>query len=703
MKRTVCFIMTAALCISALFQTAYAQTISETFFEQNFDSSPSGITQANFKMIERPADGSDTYADFVSGTTENGALMSDISSADKAEIKFGQSFTGTFSLEADFRLEGRAYTASSGQVKFFDAFSAKNKNIFMITSGTNDNDGYAFRPVYCSADGKLQTGSAGGKLMYKKWYHLKVSVTTDTDEQSGTVAFYIDGEKLCEGYSRAGYAQGNLDSLAKVNFYQAADGAYPFIIDNVKITMEREASSDTSVSSTLFTFTENEAEVFSGATVMDLLSDVSNRNGAAIAVTDKSGSQKTSGALSEGDILKVTAEDGTVKNYAVTFGMEKPFSYRQSFNENADGITLNGFAITDKNGAAYTPDGTKDGMLTSLLGSTNSAKIALDKTCGSESEISFSFCYEGYDGTNISNGNIKLADIKNSRNQTILLVTAGNPVAGGYQFRLGSTAYGKSADLKYGTWYTAKIVMHEKTAKIDAYLDGALVAEGLSAWQNASPVNAASVLTYSSVDTNTKHHYLDNITAVRKYTVSANAGSGGKLLKGTSAFSAEETLKEGTYSFTASADDGYAIDRIAVTQGENTVYPTANAYGSFDVTINADTEIAVTFKAAEAAGISKTELITGTRTVSGKEYKTYAVYASVTAPSEALSYGAVIENSEGKALKLSGEALSAMKNAGKFAILVYGEGLSGQTCTLMPYITTESGTINGAKTQEFTD
>ena len=284
-----------------------------------------------------------------------------------------------------------------------------------------------------------------------------------------------------------------------------------------------------------------------------------------------------------------------------------------------------------------------------------------------------------------------------------MLVTVGNPNSSGYQLRVGTTAYKTPALLNYGQWYNLKIQLHEKTAKFDVYLDGALVDEGLAAWLNASPVDARAIEVYSSVDTNTKYHYIDNVKATEKFTVKASASEGGKLIKSGTAAPSEEALKSGTYSYTAAANDGYAIDTITVTQGKNATYPTANASGSFDVTINEDTEIAVTFKTAETAGIAKTELITGTRTVGDKQYNTYAVYASVTGASGVTAYGAVLENSENVKMELSGGDVSGMQKIGKFAVLVYGDGLKGQTCTLTPYITTAEGTLSGAKTEEFTD
>ena len=703
MKRTVCFIMAIAMALSMVVSTAHAKTVTDTLFEQDFDDNLTGVTQAQFKTVARPADGSDTYTNYTPDGTKDGAFKSDITSTAKATVSFGEKFTGTFAFEADFRLEGRAYATNSGQVKFFDAFSSTGKNIFMITSGTCFSDGYSFRPVYTKEDGSLHVGQAGANLEYKKWYHLKVEITTDADADMGTMAFYIDGEKRCEGYSRNGKAFGNLNDLATIELYQAADGTFPFIVDNIKITKERAASSDNSVTSEEFSVSENEIGVWDGATVIDLLSGISYNNAATAKVTSAEGVEKTSGKLSDGDVLIITAEDETTKSYTVKLNIEKPYSYIQSFNENSEGVTLNGFEIVDKIGAAYTPDGTKDGVLRSILGSKNKARLLFDKTYGGESEISFDFCYEAFDGKNISNGNIKLADVKNGKDQTIMLVTVGNPTSSGYQLRVGTTAYKTPALLNYGQWYNLKIQLHEKTAKLDVYLDGALVDEGLAAWQNASPVTARAIEVYSSVDTNTKYHYIDNVKATEKFTVKTSASEGGKLIKGGTEAPSEEALKSGTYSYTAAADDGYAIDTITVTQGENVTYPTANASGSFDVTINEDTEIAVTFKTAETAGIAKTELITGTRTVGDKQYNTYAVYASVTGASGVTAYGAVLENSENVRMELSGGDVSGMQKIGKFAILVYGDGLKGQTCTLTPFITTADGTVSGDKTTEFTD
>ena len=702
MKRTVCFIMALALAFTMLISSAYAKTVTDTLFEQNFDSNLGGVTQEAFKTIERPADGSDTYTDYTPDGSKDGAFISDITSTSKAQVRLDEKFTGTFAFEADFRLEGKAYATNSGQVKFFDAFSSNGKNIFMITSGSCFSDGYDFRPVYTKADGSLHVGAAGEKLEYKKWYHLKVEITTDADADMGTMAFYIDGEKRCEGYSRNGKALGNLNDLVTIKFYQAAGGTFPFIVDNIKITKERAASSDNSVTSEEFSVSENEIGVWDGATVIDLLSGISYNNAATAKVTSAEGVEKTSGALAEGDILIITAEDDTTKNYTIKLNIDKPYSYCQSFNNNTDGVTLNGFEIVDKNGAAYTPDGTKDGVLRSILQSKNKARLLFDKTYGGESEISLDFCYEAFDGKNISNGNIKLADVKNGKDQTIMLVTVGNPTSSGYQLRVGTTAY-KTPALNYGQWYNLKIQLHEKTAKFDVYLDGALVDEGLTAWLNASPVDARAIEVYSSVDTNTKYHYIDNVKATEKFTVKASASEGGKLIKSGTAAPSEEALKSGTYSYTAAANDGYAIDTITVTQGENVTYPTANASGSFDVTINADTEISVTFKGTAETGVSTSHFIQGTRTVGEKTYNSYAVYATVSNAGAVTDYGAVLENSENVRMELSGGDVSGMQKIGKFAILVYGDGLKGQTCTLTPYITTAEGTLSGAKTQEFTD
>ena len=651
MKRTVCFIMALALAFTMLISSAYAKTVTDTLFEQNFDSNLNGVTQEAFKTIERPADGSDAYTDYTPDGSKDGAFISDITSTSKAQVRLDEKFTGTFAFEADFRLEGKAYATNSGQVKFFDAFSSTGKNIFMITSGTCFSDGYSFRPVYTKEDGSLHVGAAGEKLEYKKWYHLKVEITTDADADMGTMAFYIDGEKRCEGYSRAGKAFGNLNDLATIKFYQAAGGTFPFIVDNIKITKERAASSDNSVTSEEFSVSENEIGVWDGATVIELLSGISYNNAATAKVTSAEGVEKTSGALAEGDILIITAEDNTTKNYTIKLNIDKPYSYCQSFNYNTDGVTLNGFEIVDKNGAAYTPDGTKDGVLRSILRSKNKARLQFDKTYGGESEISLDFCYEAFDGKNISNGQIKLADVKNGKDQTIMLVTVGNPTSSGYQLRVGTTAY-KTPELNYGQWYNLKIQLHEKTAKFDVYLDGALVDKGLTAWLNASPVEARAIEVYSSADTNTKYHYIDNVKATEKFTVSTSSSAGGSLTKNGAAAPSAETVKSGTYSYTAVADSGYAIDKITVTQGENVTYPTTNASGSFDVIINADTEISVTFKGTAVTGVSTSQFIPGTRTVGEKTYNSYAVYATVSNAGEVTDYGAVLENSENVRMEL---------------------------------------------------
>ncbi|MDY6314115.1 MAG: S-layer homology domain-containing protein, partial [Clostridia bacterium] len=318
MKRTVCFIMALALAFTMLISSAYAKTVTDTLFEQNFDSNLNGVTQEAFKTIERPADGSDTYTAYTPNGSKDGAFISDITSTSVSHLRFGEKFTGKFAFEADFRLEGKAYTGSSGQVKFFDAYSSTGKNIFMITSGNCLDGGYGFRPVYTKEDGSLHVGHAGADLEYKKWYHLKVEITTDDDADMGTMAFYIDGEKRCEGYSRAGKALGNLNDLATIKFYQAAGGAFPFIIDNIKVYENpnvEDKTKDATVKSTVYSVGDDTISgVPSGTTVADFKAAISARKGAKLEVySDYDKKTLREGAVENGDTLEVTAPDGVTK------------------------------------------------------------------------------------------------------------------------------------------------------------------------------------------------------------------------------------------------------------------------------------------------------------------------------------------------------------------------------------------------------
>ena len=183
MKKLLSLIMTIAISLSMLVSTAYANaTVTDTLFEQNFDSNVTGVTVSDFTIIERPADNSEVYTAYTPDGTKNGALMSDKTKTTKSTVMSAQSFTGSFSLEADFRLEGVAYASSSGQIKFLDAFSSAGVELFMFSSGNCYSGGYTIRPVYKDSSGTLKTVSYkvnGEYLSYKTWHHLKVDIITD--------------------------------------------------------------------------------------------------------------------------------------------------------------------------------------------------------------------------------------------------------------------------------------------------------------------------------------------------------------------------------------------------------------------------------------------------------------------------------------------------------------------------------------------
>ena len=78
-------------------------------------------------------------------------------------------------------------------------------------------------------------------------------------------------------------------------------------------------------------------------------------------------------------------------------------------------------------------------------------------------------------------------------------------------------------------------------------------------------------------------------------SVTYSVGTGGKLLKDGTAVGASETLTYGKYTYTVTPDEGYKVDKVTVTSGGNTSNPTLGADNSFEVTISADTSIAVAF------------------------------------------------------------------------------------------------------------
>ena len=512
--------------LSMLVSALVAVSAEEGAYEQDFNSDLSSVTVGGFSSIERPADGSEDYAEYTPDGTKDGAFMSDKASTAKAEFNFGKSFAGSVVMEADFRLEGQAYTSSSGQMKLFDAFSSNGRNIFMITSGTCSADGYDIRPVYMNAEGNLQTAGLklnGSKLEYKKWYHLKTEITTDTDTDMGRLTFYVDGVRLCEGYSRAGAVLGNLKDFARMQSYHSSEGAFSFIIDNIKVYNQTKTLSDrTNITSSVYTVDGFKITgVPENTAVSDFMAAIKLPSGATAEVFDSALENTVSGTVSDGDKLKITAEDGNT-TAVYTIALEKGLlPFEQNFDKNISNVTLSGFetVVTPENGSseftAYTPDGTKNGSVKSSM--ENGQKMKVDFG----GELSGQLVFEGrfrYEGGSVSNGTIKFFDIYNKRNEDVLMVTIGACSKDGFKLRpvysdangTVVTNYMTPEYYSNSTWHTFKAEIDTEDGAINIAVDDTEILHGVYPYRGKAG-DISYVLSYHSADGHTSPFLIDYI------------------------------------------------------------------------------------------------------------------------------------------------------------------------------------------------
>lgn len=532
--RWTALVLAVLITISCVSAVGFAETGS---FEQNFNSHTNGVTPADFTYVKRPADNSTEYTPYTPNDSEDGALLSNKDSSQKAKVEFGTSFTGQITLEADFRLEGQAYTSSSGQIKLLDGFSSTNKNIFMLTSGSCYGDGYLIRPVYVNEAGVLQTTNLEvneERLAYQTWHHLKIVITTDTEDVPGTLTFYVNDVKIAEGYSRAAQnaddLNGYLDDFSYFTSYSNGTGAYPFLIDNVKVTAVSGVLSDkTDVTSSVYVIDGTAIKGVEAETdAEDVKANLTPAAGATAelySAYDEAAGTGTvrTGAVQEGDKYVVTAQNGTAKAvYTITLA-EYLLPFEQNFDANLDHVTLNGFHTVvrpedDAEGpfSAYTPNGSQNGAAQSAM--ENGKRLRIDFGDNVTGQVVFEGQFR-YEEKEAASSQIKFFDFYDKNGNCLLMFTIGNSSNDGFTVRpVHKKADGTGVtspmgqQLAYKAWHTLKVEFDTEFGSMKVFVDGEeLVQEGYP-WGNIAKVeNIAYVESYHSASGHTVPFLIDSV------------------------------------------------------------------------------------------------------------------------------------------------------------------------------------------------
>lgn len=527
--RYISVVLTVMMLISCVSVVGFAEAGS---YEQNFDVNTTGVTQADFTYVKRPANLSEEYTDYTPNGSEDGAFLSEKNSTAKAKVEFGKALTGQVTFEADFRLEGQAYASSSGQMKLFDGFSSANKNIFMMTSGVCSADGYLIRPVYMNAAGTLQTANLqvnGGKLAYQTWHHLKIVINTDTEDAAGSIAFYVNDDKIAEGYSRSGTAIGNLGDFSYFNSYHSSAGAFPFLIDNVTVTAVSGVLSDkTDVTSTVYTINETEISgVAEGTDASDVKLNLTPAPGASAELYSAydaeagTGTVRT-GAVQEGDKYVVTAQNGTAKAIYTIVLSKNLLPFEQNFDSNLDQVTLSGFTtvVRPEDGAvgpfeSYSPNGSKNGAVQSSM--QNNQKLKIDFGDGVTGQLVFEGQFR-YEGKEAASSAIKFFDLYDKSGKCLLMFTIGNSSDTGFTVRpVHKKADGTAvtnpmgSSLSFKTWHTLKVLFDTDVGTMNVFVDGTqLVSDGYP-WGGGTADNVAYVQSYHSAANHTVPFLIDSV------------------------------------------------------------------------------------------------------------------------------------------------------------------------------------------------
>ncbi|MDY4976146.1 MAG: hypothetical protein SO147_04510, partial [Clostridia bacterium] len=703
--------LTALLLISCL-TSVFGATEKVILYTQDFNSaSPEGVTfgdSSTMSIVSRPQDNADTSTEeFTAG---DGALRIGGSAGKKAKVSFEASYQGEFVFEMDFRVDAKSSGTGAGRFKF----AQLNDGMFMFTSGTFSGDGYTIRYNYVNSEGgNVNSNISSMKLAYQTWHHLKVTVNSDR----GTIAMAVDDSVILAETETTKLQNFSFSSITSTN--GDADGS--FLIDNVTIYQEVPLSSDTTLTSSVYTVSDNGISgIAEKSTPVDVLANVTLANYASAAVYQADGTTRRTGYIETGDVVCVTAQDGTKKTYVLTVDQPAFFAFRQSFDWDLSTVTLNGFSIVEEDGDSYTPDGTKNGILKSAPGSTNSAQVTFDQAYSGNIVFTGKF---KYDTKEAASGSIKFFDLYNSNKKSLVMITIGNSTDTGFNIR---PVYKKTEDgannvsplgpsLAFGLWHTLRVELDSAAGTFDLFVDGESVVTQGYPYGGGTATDLAYVTSYHGSADHTVPFYLDEIAiaveAPSSYSVTYTVGEGGALKRNGAVVSDSEALAADTYTYQVVPDEGYEVRTVSVASGGETLYPTLNANNEFEAAISGDTQITVEFQEKTPA---KPEIITADVPVGvtqmtddeGRQYTAYTVYATISQPESITGYGMKLSfGSESLDLPgvMTGAPWEALQNAGgKFAFRVFGEGISQKACTLTPYLDTEGERITGTPSREFT-
>lgn len=552
--------------LSKLISAITAVSAGEEAYEQNFNNNLDSVTAGDFTCIERPADGSETYTGYTPNGSKDGAFMSNKDSKAVALLELGKAYTGKVILEADFRLEGRAYTSSSGQMKMFDVQTAAGTQLCLIGNGNCHDNGYEFRPVCKYPDNTSQVKSYkvnGSNLEYKKWHHLKVEFMTDTEKDEGTITFYVNGYKIFEGGRPwGGIDLGKLKDIAVIKSYHSSAGAFPYMIDNVRVYNETVSVSDrTDITSSVYKVSgEKISNVPENTSATDFKAAIVLPSGATMELYDKDQEDVVTGTVSDGDKLVVTAEDKKTTAVYTVLIIKELLPFEQNFNDNISNVTLNGFEtivfpeddVTDF--TSYTPDGSKNGAAKSSM--ENGKKMKIDFGGSITGQVVFEAKFR-YDGDSIGSGTIKFFDIYTAGNKDVLMITSGNFTKDGFRIRPIFKNADKTTVTNFQTtsvfatkkWHTIKAELDTDEGLINLFVDDEEILSDVYPYGGILD-NISYVQSYHSAEGHTSPFLIDDVKVY-------NNPNAVDKLKDTTVKSAAYSVGEDTIGGVAS---GTAVD-----------------------------------------------------------------------------------------------------------------------------------------------
>ncbi|MDY4977020.1 MAG: right-handed parallel beta-helix repeat-containing protein, partial [Clostridia bacterium] len=367
----------------------------------------------------------------------------------------------------------------------------------------------------------------GRKLAYQTWHHVKIVIDTDTEETPGSISFYVNDEKIAEGYSKAGITVGNLDDFSYLTSYSNGAGAFPYLIDNIKVTAVSGVLSDkTVVTSSVYQVSEDAISgVEAGTDAADVKANLTPAPGAsgelysAYDAETGIGTVRT-GAVQEGDKYVVTAQNGTSKAVYTVVLVKNLLPFEQNFDSNLDQVTLNGFTtvVRPENNAAapfegYTPNGSKNGAAQSSM--ENGKKLKIDFGGGATGQLVFEGQFR-YEGQEAASSAIKFFDLYDKNGKCLLMFTIGNSSKDGFNVRpVHKTAEGTGVTspmggyLAYQIWHTLRVEIDTERGVMNVFVDGnQLVTDGYP-WGTATADSVAYVESYHSAANHTVPFLID--------------------------------------------------------------------------------------------------------------------------------------------------------------------------------------------------